>query len=48
VNHIKIASQTQADVRIFDKIDEFFNHFHVSTMLHRFGKVDSPTPGALL
>jgi len=35
MNHIKIASQTQADVRIFDKIDEFFNHFHVSTMLHR-------------
>ena len=37
MNHIKIASQTQADVRIFDKIDEFFNHFHVSTMLHRCG-----------
>jgi len=37
VNHIKIASRTQADVRIFDKIDEFFNNFHVSTMLHRCG-----------
>lgn len=37
MNHIKIASQTQADVRIFDKIDEFFNRFHVSTMLHRCG-----------
>ncbi|MBW2558910.1 MAG: hypothetical protein JRD69_08800 [Deltaproteobacteria bacterium] len=37
MNHIKIASQTQADVHVFDKIDEFFNHFHVSTMLHRCG-----------
>lgn len=37
MNHIKIASQTQADVRIFDKIDAFFNRFNVSTMLHRCG-----------
>ena len=37
MNHTKIASQTQVDVRIFDKIDEFFNRFHVSTLLHRCG-----------
>ena len=37
MNHTKIASQTQADVRIFDKIDEFFNRFHISTLLHRCG-----------
>jgi len=37
MNHTKIASQTQVDVRIFDKIDEFFNRFHISTLLHRCG-----------
>lgn len=37
MNHIKIASQTQADVRIFDKIDEFFDRFHIATLLHRCG-----------
>jgi hypothetical protein len=37
MNHIKIASQTQADVHVFDKIDDFFNRFHVSTTLHRCG-----------
>ena len=37
MNHIKIASQTQADVCISDKIDDFFNRFHVATLLHRCG-----------
>jgi len=37
MNHTKIASQTQADVRIFDKIDDFFDCFHISTLLHRCG-----------
>jgi hypothetical protein len=29
--------ELQADVRIFDKIDEFFDRFHVATLLHRCG-----------
>jgi hypothetical protein len=37
MDHIRIASQTQADVHVSDKIDEFFNHFHVPTVLHRCG-----------
>jgi len=37
MNHTKIASKTQADVYVFDKIDDFFNRFNVSTMLHRCG-----------
>ena len=37
MNHIKIASQTQADVYIFDKIDDFFKRFHILTMLHNCG-----------
>ena len=37
MKHIKIAFQTQADVRIYDKIDDFFKRFNVSTMLHRCG-----------
>jgi len=37
MSHIKIASKTQADVRIFDKIDDFFNRFNILTMLHRCG-----------
>lgn len=37
MNHTKIASQTQADVRIFDKIDDFFDRFHISALLHRCG-----------
>ena len=37
MHHTKIASQTQADVRIIDKIDDFFKRFNVSTMLHRCG-----------
>ncbi|MDX9810727.1 MAG: transposase [Sphaerochaetaceae bacterium] len=37
MNHTKIASCAQADVCIFDKIDDFFNRFHVSTMLYHCG-----------
>jgi hypothetical protein len=37
MNHIKIASQTQADVHVFDKVDDFFKRFNISTMLHRCG-----------
>jgi len=27
MNHIKIASQTQADIHVFEKIDEFCDPF---------------------
>ena len=37
MNHIRIASQTQAEVNVLDQIDEFFSHFHVPTVLHRCG-----------
>jgi hypothetical protein len=37
MNHISITSQTQDDVHISDKIDEFFNCFRVPTVLHRCG-----------
>lgn len=37
MDHTRIASQTQVDVHIFDKIDEFFDRFHVATLLHRYG-----------
>jgi len=37
MDHTKIASYAQADICIFDKIDEFFNNFNISTMLHRAG-----------
>lgn len=37
MDHIRITSQTQDDVDVFDKIDEFFSHFHVTTVLHRCG-----------
>jgi len=37
MNDIKLASQTQADVHVFDKIDDFFKRFNISTMLHRCG-----------
>lgn len=37
MNHISITSETQAEVQISDKIDEFFNRFRVATTLHRCG-----------
>jgi hypothetical protein len=37
MDHISIASKTQADVHVSDKIDEFFSHFHIPTVLHRCG-----------
>jgi hypothetical protein len=37
MNHTKIASQIQADVYISNKIDDFFDRFHVSTILHCCG-----------
>ncbi len=37
MNHTKIASQIQADVYISNKIDDFFDPFHVSTTLHCCG-----------
>jgi hypothetical protein len=37
MDHIKIASQTQVDVHVYDKIDDFFGRFRVTTVLHRCG-----------
>jgi len=36
-NHTKLASQIQADVSVSDKSDDFFDHFHISTILHCCG-----------
>jgi hypothetical protein len=50
MNHISIASQTQAEVQISDRIDEFFNRFRVATTLHRCGvkKRHGHTVGSLI
>ena len=35
--HNNIDSETQADIQIFGKIDDFFNKFNIATSLHRCG-----------
>lgn len=35
--HSSIAPQTQADIRVLGKIDDFFNRFHITSTLHRCG-----------
>ena len=35
--HNNIASQTQAEICILDKIDDFFNRFNIASTLHRCG-----------
>lgn len=35
--HNSIAPQTQADICILDKIDDFFNRFNIASTLHRCG-----------
>jgi hypothetical protein len=37
MNRIRIASKIQADGHVSNKIDEFFNHFRITTMLHHCG-----------
>ena len=50
MNHSSIDSQTQAEVQISDKIDEFFKRFRVVTALHRCGvkKRHGHTVGSLI
>ena len=35
--HSNIKTETQADFQILGKIDDFFNHFNIATLLHRCG-----------
>jgi len=35
--HSSIDTQTQADIRILGKIDDFFNRFKITSALHRCG-----------
>ena len=35
--HSNIDNETQADIRILGKIDNFFNQFNIATLLHRCG-----------
>jgi hypothetical protein len=35
--HNKIDTETQADIKVFGKIDGFFNQFKIATSLHQCG-----------
>jgi len=37
MDHNRITSKSQADIRILDQIDDFFNKFHLGTLLDRCG-----------
>ena len=37
MDHSKIDSQSQADIRVHGQIDAFFNRFRIGTLLHRCG-----------
>jgi hypothetical protein len=37
MSHSKIASQTQADIRVQGQIDQFFSRFRIGSLLHRCG-----------
>lgn len=37
MSHSKIASQTQADIRVQGQIDDFFSRFCIGSLLHRCG-----------
>jgi len=37
MNHSKITSDSQADIHVLDQIDDFFNKFHIGTLLDRCG-----------
>jgi hypothetical protein len=37
MHHSKIASQTQADIRVQGQIDQFFTQFRIGSLLHRCG-----------
>ncbi len=37
MDHISIASKSQANIQVSSKIDDFFDHFRIGTLLHRCG-----------
>jgi hypothetical protein len=37
MDHTKIASQSQANIHVESKINDFFNRFQIGTLMHRFG-----------
>jgi hypothetical protein len=37
MDHSKIASQSQADIQVQSKIGDFFNRFHIGSLMHRCG-----------
>ena len=37
MNHSKITSNSQADIQVLDQIDDFFDKFHIGTLLDRCG-----------
>lgn len=37
MDHNRITLKSQADIQIFDQIDDFFNKFHIGTLLDRCG-----------
>lgn len=37
MTHTKIDTETQADIKVFGKIDDFFNQFKIATSLHKCG-----------
>ena len=37
MNHNRIPSESQADIHVQSKIDDFFNRFKIGTLLHRCG-----------
>jgi len=37
MNHSKIASQSQADIQVQSIIGDFFDHFHIGSLMHRCG-----------
>ena len=37
MKHTSITSQSQADIQVLDQIDDFFDKFHIGTLLNRCG-----------
>ena len=37
MDNSRITPQAQADIQVFDQIDDFFNKFHIGTLLDRCG-----------
>ncbi len=37
MDHTKIVSKSQVDIHVQSKIDDFFDRFHIGTMMHRCG-----------